>query len=194
MSNQTTPTGSDGLGFSALVFSDFARYRPGSRPSWLKVLLRIPSIPGLLASIVLRAQQCLFRAGHVGLANALRTPANVLCGADFGAGMQIGPGFMLAHPVGVTIGFGLVVGENVTFAGGVTCAARHYDDKPGRVQEFATIGDGVLIGANAVLVGGVTIGRNAMVGANSVVLSDVPEGAVVMGSPARRVGTREDMS
>ncbi len=42
------------------------------------------------------------------------------------------------------------------------------------------------------LVGGVTIGRNAMIGANSVVLSDVPEGAVVMGSPARRVGTRED--
>nr|WP_284148449.1 DapH/DapD/GlmU-related protein [Aeromicrobium sp. CFBP 8757] len=101
---------------------------------------------------------------------------------------------MLAHPVGVTIGFGLVIGDDVTFAGGVTCAARHYDARPGREQEFATIGDGVLIGANAVLVGGVTIGRNAVVGANSVVLSDVPEDAVVMGSPARRVGTREDAS
>lgn len=181
------------LSFRELVFSDYARYRPGGKQSWVHVVLRIPSIPGLLASIVLRAQQCLFRSGRTGLAHALRTPGNVLCGADFGAGMQVGPGFMLAHPVGVTIGFGLVIGENVTFAGGVTCAARHYDDKPGRVQEFATIGDGVLIGANAVLVGGVTIGRNAMIGANSVVLSDVPEGAVVMGSPARRVGTREDV-
>lgn len=182
----------DQPGFRELVFSDFARYRPGSEPSWLKVLVRFPSVPGLLASLILRAQQRLFEKGHGRLADQLRTLGNVLVGADFGAGMKVGTGFMLAHPVGVTIGFGLVIGDDVTFAGGVTCAARYYDDKPGRVQEFATIGDGVLIGANAVLVGGVTIGRGAMIGANSVVLSDVPEGAVVMGSPARRVGTRED--
>lgn len=177
--------------FRELVFSDFARYRPGSQPSWLKVLVRLPSVPGLLASLIVRAQQRLFEKGHGGLANQLRTLGNVLIGADFGAGMRIGKGFMLVHPVGVTIGFGLVIGDDVTFAGGVTCAARHYDPKPGVEQEFATICDGAVIGANAVLVGGVTIGRNAMVGANSVVLSDVPEGAVVMGSPARRVGTRE---
>ena len=185
---------SDGPTFRDLVFSDYARYRPGARQSWLHVLLRVPSIPGLLASLLLRSQQCLFRSGHVTAAHSLRTLGNVLVGSDFGAGMQVGRGFMLAHPVGVTIGFGLVIGDDVTFAGGVTCAARHYDARPGREQEFATIGDGVLIGANAVLVGGVTIGRNAVVGANSVVLSDVPEDAVVMGSPARRVGTREDVS
>lgn len=178
-------------GFRELVFSDFARYRPGSTPSWPKVVARIPSVPGLLASLILRAQQRLHEKGHGRLADQLRTLGNVVVGADFGAGMRIGTGFMLAHPVGVTIGFGLVIGNDVTFAGGVTCAARYYDDEPGRVQEFATIGDGAVIGANAVLVGGVTIGRNAMIGANSVVLSDVPEGAVVMGSPARRVGTRE---
>ncbi|WP_371811212.1 serine O-acetyltransferase [Aeromicrobium sp. CFBP 8757] len=185
---------SDALSFRDLVFSDYARYRPGARQGWLHVLLRVPSVPGLLASLLLRSQQCLFRSGHVTAAHSLRTLGNVLVGADFGAGMQVGRGFMLAHPVGVTIGFGLVIGDDVTFAGGVTCAARHYDARPGREQEFATIGDGVLIGANAVLVGGVTIGRNAVVGANSVVLSDVPEDAVVMGSPARRVGTREDAS
>ena len=48
-----------------------------------------------------------------------------------------------------------------------------------------------MIGAHAVLVGPVRIGRNAMVGSNSVVLSDVPDNAVVIGNPARRVGTRE---
>lgn len=181
-----------GASFTELVMSDYARYRPGGKQSWLHVLLRLPSIPGLLASIILRAQQRLFESGHVTLAHSLRTLGTVLVSADFGAGMQVGRGFMLAHPVGVTIGYGLVIGDDVTFAGGVTCAARHYDDKPGREQEFATIGDGVLVGANAVLVGGVTIGARAMIGANSVVLSDVPEGAVVMGSPARRVGTRED--
>ena len=59
-------------------------------------------------------------------------------------------------------------------------------------QEFATIGDGAVIGAHAVLVGPVKIGRNAMVGSNSVVLTDVPDNAVVFGIPARRVGNRDD--
>lgn len=181
----------DGLSFSELVFSDYARFRPGSTPSWPGVLLRLPMLPGLLASIILRAQQCLYRSGHERLAHSLRTPGNVLVGADFGAGMSVGTGFMLAHPVGVTIGFGLTIGDNVTFAGGVTAAARYYDADESVEQEFATICDGAGIGANAVLVGGVRIGKNAVVGANSVVLSDVPDNAVVMGSPARQVGTRE---
>jgi serine O-acetyltransferase len=98
---------------------------------------------------------------------------------------------MLVHPVGVTIGYGITIGTNVTFAGGVTAAARYYDPGDDQVQEMPTIADGAVIGAHAVLVGGVRIGTNAMVGANSVVLSDVPDGAVVMGSPARQVGTRE---
>lgn len=192
MSQVTQPSSADQLSFGQLVFSDYARFRPGQKQSWARVLLRLPTLPGLLASIVLRAQQCLFRAGRVRTAQSLRTLGNVLIGADFGAGMTIGTGFMLAHPVGVTIGFGLTIGDDVTFAGGVTAAARYYDAEPGRDQEFATICDRALIGANAVLVGGVRIGVNAMVGANSVVLSDVADGAVVMGSPARQVGTRQD--
>jgi serine O-acetyltransferase len=145
----------------------------------------------MLASIILRAQQCLFRSGHERLAHSLRTLANVLVGADLGAGMTVGTGFMMAHPVGVTIGLGLSVGDNVTLAGGVTAAARHYDGVERDDQAYATICDGAIIGAHAVLVGGVRIGVNAMVGANSVVLSDVPDNAVVMGSPARQIGTRE---
>jgi serine O-acetyltransferase len=103
--------------------------------------------------------------------------------------MQIGTGLMVAHPVGVNIGYGLRIGNDVSFAAGVTAAARYYDDRD--EQEFATICDGATIGAHAVLVGGVRIGTNAVVGANSVVLSDVPDNAVVFGSPARRVGTRD---
>ena len=179
------------LSFSQLVFSDFVRYRPGSQPSWLKIMLRIPALPGLLASVILRAQQCLFRSGHERLAHSMRTLGNVLVGADFGAGMTVGTGLMLAHPVGVTIGLGLVIGDNVSFAGGVTCAARHYEGPEDRDQQYATIGDGAILGAHAVLVGGVRVGTNAVVGANSVVLSDVPDNAVVMGSPARQIGTRQ---
>ena len=177
------------LSFRELVFSDMARYRADANPSWLKVLARCLTVPGMIASLIVRAQQCLFRAGKVRPASMLRTVGIVLLGADFGPGMQIGTGLMVAHPVGVNIGYGLRIGNNVSFAAGVTAAARYYDEQDESLQEFGTIEDGATIGAHAVLVGGVRIGRNAVVGANSVVLSDVPDDAVVFGNPARRVGT-----
>jgi serine O-acetyltransferase len=177
------------LSFKELVFSDLARYRTDAKPSWPKVLARCLTVPGMIASLILRAQQCLFRRGQVRAAGILRTVGIVVLGADFGPGMQIGTGLMVAHPVGVNIGYGLRIGNDVTFAAGVTAAARYYDARD--EQQFATICDGATIGAHAVLVGGVRIGVNAMVGANSVVLSDVPDNAVVFGSPARRVGNRD---
>ena len=177
--------------FQDLVFSDLERYRPGN-PSWLKVLARCATLPGLIGSVILRAQQCLWERGHQRSAMALRTVGLVLLGMDILPGMKVGPGLLLGHPGGVTIGNeGLTIGANVSFAGGVTCAARYPDADMGP-QEFATIGDGAVIGAHAVLVGPVKIGRNAMVGSNSVVLTDVPDNAVVFGIPARRVGNRDD--
>ena len=180
------------LSLRELVFSDLARHRADARPSWLKVFARCLTVPGMIASLILRSQQVLHRSGHVRLAAMLRTVAVVLVSADFGPGMQIGTGLLLAHPVGVNIGYGVRIGNDVTFAGGVTAAARYYDNRG--PQEFATICDGATIGAHAVLVGGVRIGENAVVGANSVVLKDVPDNAVVLGSPARQIGVNPPVS
>jgi serine O-acetyltransferase len=103
--------------------------------------------------------------------------------------MDVGTGLLIPHPVGITIGNRLRIGNNVSIAGGVTMGARNPD---GRIkQEFATVEDGAIVLANAVIVGGVRIGKHAQVGANSVVLSDVADYAVVFGVPARKVGTRE---
>jgi len=183
---------SEQLSLRELVFSDLARHRADARPSWLKVFARCLTVPGMIASLILRSQQVLHRSGHVRLAAMLRTVAVVLVSADFGPGMQIGTGLLLAHPVGVNIGYGVRIGNDVTFAGGVTAAARYYDNRG--PQEFATICDGATIGAHAVLVGGVRIGENAVVGANSVVLKDVPDNAVVLGSPARQIGVNPPVS
>jgi serine O-acetyltransferase len=181
-------TTSEGLGFRTLVFSDLERYRPGERPTWRGVLMRCLSNPGMVASLVLRAQQVAMRSGRVRLAFLLRTAGMLLVGADFVPGMDVGPGLLMPHPTGVVIGNGLRIGANVTFGGGVTAGVKQ-PDVPG--GGFPTICDGAIVLANAVLVGPVTIGSYAQVGANSVVLSDVAECSVVFGVPARRVAERK---
>lgn len=183
-------TGSAGLGFTALVFSDYERYRPGDRPSWPKVLLRCASNPGLIASLVLRAQQMAVRAGRIRLAFALRTLGVTLVGADLVPGMDVGPGLLMPHPTGVVIGNGLRVGRDVTFGGGVTAGVKQPDTPP-EADGFPVVCDGAIVLANAVLVGPVRVGRYAQVGANSVLLSDAPDKAVMFGVPARKVAMRE---
>lgn len=185
-------TSSEGYSFTQLVFSDHERYRPGQRPSWPKVLVRCVSNPGMVASIVLRAQQKAYAAGRVRLAFLLRSVGSFLVSADFVPGMDVGPGLLMPHPQGVVIGNGLRVGANVTFGGGVTAGVKQPDVDPNdEGQGFPTICDGAIVLANAVLAGPVTIGAHAQVGANSVVLSDVAERAVVFGVPARKIATRE---
>lgn len=176
------------LSFRELVFSDFLRYRANLKPTWPRVLARCLFLPGLVACILLRAQQKLFAKKLVRLAYLLRTVGVVLFSADFVPGMEIGPGLYLPHPMGVTMGGGLRIGDNVTILQGVTAGTRTPDGSA--PAEFATICDNAIVCTNAVIVGGVRIGENAQVGANSVVLSDVADNAVVLGVPARQVGMR----
>lgn len=190
ISSDDPGSSAENLSFRELVFSDLARFRSDPHPTWLHVLARCATVPGMIASLIVRAQQCLHRSGHPRLAMMLRTLGVILISADFGPGMRMGTGLMIVHPVGVNIGYGLRIGDNVTLAGGVTAAAKYYEPQE-TGQEFATICDGAIVGAHAVLVGGVRIGKNAVVGANAVVLSDVADGAVVFGSPARKVGMRD---
>lgn len=179
-----------GMTFSQLVFSDLHRFRPHARPSWLSVLLRVPGTPGVVASVLMRAQQCLVRAGHARLAGQLTTLGVSLVGVDISPGAVAGPGLALVHPSGVTLGAGARLGSGVTLAGGVVLAAQHATADFEGEQSFPTVGDGATLGAHAVLVGGVHVGRHATVGANAVVLHDVPDHAVAVGAPARSVATR----
>lgn len=182
-------TSSEGFGFRDLVFSDFDRYRPGSAASWRAVFMLAIGNPGIVASMVLRAQQCAFRSGRTRLASVLRSVGMYLFSADFVPGMDIGPGLLMPHPNGITIGNGLRVGANVSFGSGITAGVKQPDSPPD--DGFPTIADGAIVLANAVLAGPVTVGNYAQVGANTVVLSDVPDHAVVFGVPARKVAQRD---
>jgi len=183
-------TSSEGLSFKDLVFSDLDRYLPGVRTSWLRVLITGISHPGLVAQVVLRAQQVAFRKGKVRRAFILRSVGMYLFGADFVPGMDIGPGLIMPHPNGVVMGNGLRMGANISLGDGITLGVKQPDVPPGQ-DEFPTVGDGAIILSHAVLAGPVTIGNYAQVGANTVVLSDVADHAVVFGVPARKVAMRD---
>jgi serine O-acetyltransferase len=151
--------------------------------------MRCLSNPGMTASVILRAQQMAMRRGRVRTAFLLRTVGMTLVSADFVPGMDVGPGLMMAHPNGVVIGNGLRVGANVTFGGGVTAGVKQ-PDAPADEDGYPVICDGAIVLANAVLVGPVRVGMHAQVGANSVLLADAPDHAVMFGMPARKVAER----
>lgn len=96
---------------------------------------------------------------------------------------SIGKGFRIIHGVGVVIGEHALIGDYFTVYHGVTIGSR---DRKG-VNVYPTIGNSVTVYPGSQILGGIRIGDNCVVGANSTVLSDIPEGWIAVGSPARAI-------
>ena len=107
------------------------------------------------------------------------------CGCVIGRGAQFGPRFVLVHANGIVINGTVRAGSDVVLEHQVTIGAEK------RLSPM--LGDAVFIGAGAKIIGQVTIGSRAKIGANAVVLTDVPDGATAVGIPARivRIATDE---
>ena len=104
-----------------------------------------------------------------------------LTGIEIHPGAHIGRRFFIDHGMGVVIGETAVVGDDVMLFHGVTLGGT----SGRRVKRHPTLGDKVMVGAGAKILGDVHVGSNVKVGANSVVVKDVPTGAVATGIPAR---------
>ncbi|MBQ3132918.1 MAG: serine O-acetyltransferase [Clostridia bacterium] len=105
-------------------------------------------------------------------------------GIEIHPGATLGDGLFIDHGVGVVIGETTVVGENCTIYQGVTLGGTGKDKG---AKRHPTIGDNVMIGAGAKVLGPITIGNNVRIAAGAVVLSDVPDNCTVVGVPARIV-------
>ena len=107
----------------------------------------------------------------------LRRLQTGLFGIDIGRDVKLGEGVLFAHTVGVVIGGDARIGDRVMFLGNNTIGSI-------KLHDFPSIGSDAIIGAGARILGAITIGNRAAIGANAVVLSDVPPGTTAYGVPA----------
>lgn len=113
----------------------------------------------------------------------LKRISEMLLGIEIACNAEIGKGLFIGHLSGIIIGHGSKIGNYSSFHQGVTIGGAGRGEKHGS----PTIGDYVYFGAGAKVIGKIKIGNNVMIGANSVVVKDVPDNAVVGGVPARRI-------
>lgn len=139
--------------------------------------------PGFHAIVYHRLAQFYYRCGLKFLARWTSQWCRWVTGIEIHPGAQIGSGLFIDHGMGVVIGETTVIGDDCTIYHGVTLGGTGKEHG----KRHPTIGNNVLIGAGARVLGPFTVGDNARIGAGAVVLDEVPEGATVAGTKARTV-------
>ena len=136
---------------------------------------------GLHAVWAYRMHHALWVRGHRLSARLISQAVRAVTGVEIHPGAVIGRRFFIDHGMGVVIGETAEVGDDVMLYHDVTLGGRSLD----RTKRHPTLGDGVVVGAGARVLGPVVVGAGAQIGANAVVVRDVPEGAVVVGVPGQ---------
>ena len=136
---------------------------------------------GLHAIWAYRLAHLLWLRGYRLVARVLSQIVRFATGVEIHPGASIGKRFFIDHGMGVVIGQTSEVGDDVMLYHGVTLGGRSMQ----KVKRHPTVGNRVTIGAGARLLGPIRIGDDVQIGANSVVVSDVPAGSVAVGIPAQ---------
>ena len=170
------------MGVRELWTSDLARYHPLSGNQVLNGVLRAIISPGFLACVVIRVQQAAHRRSPM-LGALLRSANYHLTGVESHVTIPIGPGLYLPHPSGICLGTDVTIGRGVTILHNTSVGTKGLFDP--ELQRWPTLKDGCVIGTGACVLGDVTIGENAVVGANAVAMHDVPAGGTYFGFPTR---------
>ncbi len=157
---------------------------PASR-SRLEVFM---TYPGFHAILLHRIAHFLHLRGLKLPARLISAASRFLTGIEIHPGARIGPGFFIDHGMGVVIGETTEIGEDVTLFQGVSLGGNGKDRGQKR---HPTLGNHVLVGAGAKILGNIRIGEGVRVGSNAVVLQSVPSHCTVVGIPGRVVRTKE---
>ncbi|ASK27976.1 serine O-acetyltransferase [Neisseria chenwenguii] len=131
-----------------------------------------------------RINHWLYQNDRKTLAYFLQNRMSEVFGTDIHPAARFGRGLMLDHATGFVAGETAVLGNNISILHGVTLGGSGKESG----DRHPKVGDGVMIGANASVLGNIRIGENAKIGAGSVVVADVPPSVTVVGVPAKPVG------
>ena len=120
-----------------------------------------------------------------------------LTGIEIHPAAKIGKNLFIDHGMGVVIGESSVIGNDVTLYHGVTLGGispSENSEEQRNIKRHPTLLDNVIVGSSAQVLGPITIGKCARIGANTVVLKDVPANATMVGNPAKNISTNSDKS
>jgi serine O-acetyltransferase len=155
-----------------------ARERDPARPTTLQVIFAYPGVHAIWGH---RISHWLWNRGARLAARTFAELTRIFTGVDIHPGAILGAGLFIDHATGVVIGETAEVGDDVTIYHGVTLGGSGTDTG----KRHPTIGDRVIIGAGAKVLGAIKIGDDSRIGANAVVVKEVPSSAVVVGVPGQ---------
>jgi serine O-acetyltransferase len=144
--------------------------------------------PGFHARMAHRLAHTMHKAGVPLIPRGLMHFTRFVTGIEIHPGATIGSRFFIDHGMGVVIGETAEIGDNVMLYQGVTLGGT----STRRVKRHPTLRDNVTVGAGAKIIGGIEVGENARVGAGSVVVTNVPPNATVVGVPGHIVAFHDD--
>lgn len=175
------------MNLKELLFADLARQyslagQPEKKLNILSVMVSFFS-PRFMPIVIFRLSHWLYQHKLSPLAKILSLTNFVLFGLEIAVRCEIGGGLYFPHTQGTVIG-AHTIGVNATIYHNVTFGAREIDLDYSESSR-PTVGDNVIVGAGAKVLGDVHLGNNSRVGANAVVLESVPDGTTVIGIPAR---------
>ena len=173
----------------SLIHSDLkaAKKRDPAARHYLEIIF---TYSGFHATIIHRICNLLWRLRLKFIARTLSSISRVLTSIEIHPAATIDEGFFIDHGAGLVIGETTIIGKNVTIyqqttLGGLSPSVD--SDSQRNIKRHPTIRDNVIVGSGAQILGPVVIGKNSRIGANAVVLKDVPENITYVGVPARKI-------
>lgn len=170
----------DSQGLFAIIKEDFSI--PAKRDPAINSKIELFfNYPGLVAIVHYRIAHRLYKRGFKVFARILMGFSQFITHIDIHPACKIGRRVFIDHGIGVVIGETSEIGDDVTIYQGVSLGGVSLS----KIKRHPTLKDGVIVGAGAKVLGNITIGENAKIGANSVVIKDVPADSTAVGIPAR---------